>query len=216
MSQVDDTNKVCVIAYASQTLRPSEQSMHNYSSAKLELLALKLAVTENFRDYVLGSKFAVYTDNNPLAYIQTNKLGASQICWLSELALCDYNIIYRLGRSNKAADALSQCPEPNSKLESDSDTDSDNPVVLSYTTICNIIKPVLDGAKIPFTIKREPQAVNNLLEGRGMYLSSVQYPTLQLRPVQSQFSIRCHWPLWPKPKQKILCWDWSFHLYIGG
>ena len=40
LSQVDSTDKVCVIAYASQTLRPSEQSMHNYSSAKLELLAL--------------------------------------------------------------------------------------------------------------------------------------------------------------------------------
>ena len=87
LSQVDDTSKVCVVAYTSQTLRPSEQSMHNYSSAKLELLALKWAVTEKFMDYLLGSKFAVYTDNNPLAYIQTSNLGASQICWLSELAL---------------------------------------------------------------------------------------------------------------------------------
>ena len=40
LSQFDDTGKVCVLAYASQTLRPSEQSMHNYSSAKLELLAI--------------------------------------------------------------------------------------------------------------------------------------------------------------------------------
>ena len=117
LSQVDDTGKVHVIAYASQTLRPSEQSMHNYSSAKLELLALKWAVTEKFRDYLLGSKFTVYTDNNPLAYIQTSKLGASQICWLSKLALFEFNIVYRLGRTNKAADALSQCPvEPNCKL----------------------------------------------------------------------------------------------------
>ena len=29
LSQVDDTGKVCCIAYASQTLRPSEQSMNN-------------------------------------------------------------------------------------------------------------------------------------------------------------------------------------------
>ena len=47
--------------------------MHNYSSAKLELLALKWAVTEKFRDYLLGSKFTVYTDNNPLAYVQTSQ-----------------------------------------------------------------------------------------------------------------------------------------------
>ena len=81
--------------------------MHNYSSAKLELLALKWVVTEKFRDYLLGSKFTYYTDNNPLAYIQTSKLGASQICWLSKLALFDFNIIYRLGKSNQATDALS-------------------------------------------------------------------------------------------------------------
>ena len=65
LSQVDENGKVHVIAYASQTLIPSEKSMCNYSSAKLELLALKLAFTEKFRHYLLGSKFTVYTDNNP-------------------------------------------------------------------------------------------------------------------------------------------------------
>ena len=40
LSQVDEASKVHVIAYASQTLRSSEKSMHTYSSAKLELLAL--------------------------------------------------------------------------------------------------------------------------------------------------------------------------------
>ena len=43
LSQVDENvqSNVHVMAYASWTLRPSEKSMHNYSSAKLELLALK-------------------------------------------------------------------------------------------------------------------------------------------------------------------------------
>ena len=103
LSQVGGTGKVCIIAYTSQTLRPSEQSMCNYCSAKLELMALKRAVTEKFRDYLLGLKFTVYTDNNPLASIQTSKLGGSQIQWLD---LFDFNIIYRLGRTNKASDAL--------------------------------------------------------------------------------------------------------------
>ena len=57
LSQVDDLGKTHVITYASWTLRPSERSMHNYSSAKLELMALKWAVTEKFRDYLLRSKF---------------------------------------------------------------------------------------------------------------------------------------------------------------
>ena len=44
--------------------------MHNYSSAKLELLALKWAVMEKFCDYLLGSKFHVYMDNSPLPYVR--------------------------------------------------------------------------------------------------------------------------------------------------
>ena len=53
--------------------------MCNYSSAKLELLVLKWAVTEKFWDYLLGSWFQVYMDNNPPTYIQESKLGALQI-----------------------------------------------------------------------------------------------------------------------------------------
>ena len=68
-----------VIAYASYSLCLSERSMHTYSSAKLELLVLKWAVMEKFQDYLLGSQFQVYMDNNPLAYIEESKQGASQI-----------------------------------------------------------------------------------------------------------------------------------------
>ena len=53
--------------------------MHNYSSAKLELLVLKWAVTEKFHDYLLDLQFQVYTDNNLLTYVQESKLGALQI-----------------------------------------------------------------------------------------------------------------------------------------
>ena len=128
-------------------------------------MALKWAITEKFRDYLLGSKFTVYTDNNPLAYVQTSKVGVSQICWLSELALFDFNIIYRSGKTNQAADALSWHPEPNCKLDSDSDSISEDPVVLSYATMCTTIKPVLGDTKIPFHVKKNSQAASNLLEG---------------------------------------------------
>jgi len=72
MQKQDD--KLRVIAYASRTLRPSERNDANYSSAKLELLAVKWAVTEKFKDYLLGSKFEIITDNNPLSYLQTSAL----------------------------------------------------------------------------------------------------------------------------------------------
>ena len=61
LSQQGKDGQIHVIAYASCSLCPSERSMHNYSSAKLELLALKWAVTEKFRDYLLGSCNSKYT-----------------------------------------------------------------------------------------------------------------------------------------------------------
>ena len=66
--------------------------MWNYSSTKLELLALKWAVMEKLKDYLLGSKFTVYTDNTPLGYVKESKLGAAQIRYFSKLALFDFDI----------------------------------------------------------------------------------------------------------------------------
>ena len=54
LSQQGKDGQIYVIAYASHSLCPSKRSMHNYSSAKLELLALKCVVTEKIRDYLLG------------------------------------------------------------------------------------------------------------------------------------------------------------------
>ena len=62
LSQEDNDGNMRVISYASRTLKPYEKSMRNYSSAKLEL---KWSVCEKFRDYLIGSKFTVLTDNNP-------------------------------------------------------------------------------------------------------------------------------------------------------
>ena len=96
------------IAYASRGLRPTERNMTNYSSRKLEFLALKWAVTHKFREYLLGGKFTVYTDNNPLSYLRTAKLGAVEQRWASDLALFNFEIKYRPGPSNRNADALSR------------------------------------------------------------------------------------------------------------
>ena len=55
LSQHGKDREIHVITYASHSLCPSERSMHNYSSVKLKLLALKWAVTETFWNYLLGS-----------------------------------------------------------------------------------------------------------------------------------------------------------------
>ena len=48
-----------VIAYASRTLRGDERTMQNYSAMKLELMGLKWAIVDKFRDYLYGSTFVV-------------------------------------------------------------------------------------------------------------------------------------------------------------
>ena len=83
LTQEDDEGNFCVISYASRTLKPYERSMRNYSSAKLELLVLKWAMCEKFKDYLIGSRFTVLTDNNSLTYVRMSRLGAAQIRWLA-------------------------------------------------------------------------------------------------------------------------------------
>ena len=125
LSQKSDDDTVRVIAYGSRSLRLGEKLMRDYSSTKIELLALKWSVCEKFKDYLLGSKFTVYMDNNPLVYVKTSKLGVAQIQWLSELALYNFDIVYRTGKSNLVADALSRRPESDNQVDQKVSQDSD-------------------------------------------------------------------------------------------
>jgi transposase InsO family protein len=98
-----------VIAYGSRGLKKSEE---NYPAHKLEFLALKWAVTQKFRDYLYGHKFVVMTDNNPLSYVLTSaKLDATGHRWLAELGCFDFSVVYRSGKENGDADALSRRPQ---------------------------------------------------------------------------------------------------------
>ena len=100
-----------VIAYASRTLSPAERK-YRLHSGKLEFLALKWAITDQFRDYLYYAPFfKVYTDNNPLTYVMTSaKLNATGVRWVGELADYNFTIHYRPGKSNGDADGLSRLP----------------------------------------------------------------------------------------------------------
>ena len=105
----EQDGKMKVIAYASRGLSRSEQ---NYPAHKLEFLALKWSVTEKFHDYLYGSQFKVFTDNNPLTYILTSaRLDATGQRWLAALANYDFSIQYRPGKKNADADGLSRRPQ---------------------------------------------------------------------------------------------------------
>ena len=100
-----------VIAYASRALSPAERNYHLHAG-KLEFLALKWAITDQFRDYLhYAPKFTDFTDNNPLTYILTSaKLNATGLRWVNELADFHFEFRYRPGKANADAGTLSRVP----------------------------------------------------------------------------------------------------------
>ena len=73
LGQIQDGQEK-VIAYVSRGLNQAES---RYLAHKLEFLALKWAVTDKLRDYLLGSTFTVFTDNSPLYVATSAKLNTS-------------------------------------------------------------------------------------------------------------------------------------------
>ena len=63
LSQNQEDGRPYPVAYGSWALTTHEK---NYHSTKLEFLALKWAITEHFKEYLLYQPFLVKTDNNPL------------------------------------------------------------------------------------------------------------------------------------------------------
>ena len=107
--QESDNGQFHPVAYASQELKGGELKYH---SSKLEFLALKWAVTEQFREYLQYQPFTIWTDNNPLTYILTTlNLDALGHCWVAALAGYNMKLEYLKGSDNKVADALSHAPE---------------------------------------------------------------------------------------------------------
>ena len=94
-----------VIACGSQSLTKSER---NYPVHKPEFLALKWAIRDKFHEYLFGSQFQVYMDNNPLTYVLTTaKLDATGHRWVASLSNYTFSIICKPGKGHKDADALS-------------------------------------------------------------------------------------------------------------
>ena len=103
--QEQDDGTTRVIAFASRSLSNSEQRYH---SSKLEFLALKWAIHDQFHEYLYGCNFKVYTDNNPLTYIMSSaKLDATAQRWVASLATYHFKIFYRSGKQNIEANSLS-------------------------------------------------------------------------------------------------------------
>jgi hypothetical protein len=106
----EQNRKLRVIAYGSWTLLTAAEKNYHLHSGKLEFLAMKWAICEQFRDYLYyAPSFVVFTDNNPLTYVlSTAKLNATGLRWVGELAELNFTIRYRPGKANADADTLSR------------------------------------------------------------------------------------------------------------
>ena len=106
--QQSDDGQYHPVAFASCELKGGEPKYH---SSKLELLALKWAVTKQFREYLQYQPFTVRTDNNPLTYILTTpNLDVLGHHWVAALAGYNMKLEYLKGSDNKIADTLSRLP----------------------------------------------------------------------------------------------------------
>lgn len=93
--QKQDDGTLRVVAYASRGLSKAGK---NYSAFKLEFLALKWSITEKFSDYLIATKFTVFTDSNPLMHVLTTaKFNATGQRWIAALSDYDFDIIYHPG-----------------------------------------------------------------------------------------------------------------------
>ena len=106
LQQMQEDGKYHLVAYASRALHGSKA---NYHSSKLEFLALKWAVTEQFKEYLMYQPFTMHTDNNPLTYILTMpNLDATGHHWVLALARFNFKLEYLRGADNRVADVLSR------------------------------------------------------------------------------------------------------------
>lgn len=106
LTQKNSDGDYAPIAYISRRLTSAEAK---YATVEKECLAILWAI-EYFRPYLEGQHFTVETDHRGLQWLRSIKNPAGRLMrWALRLQEFDFNIIYRPGTTNQAADALSRC-----------------------------------------------------------------------------------------------------------
>lgn len=105
-----------VVSYFSHRTTDTESRYHSY---ELETMAVVRAV-ENFRHYLYGQHFTVFTDCNSLkASKSKTDLTPRVHRWWAILQAYDFDIVHKQGSRMEHADFLSRNPLPRSQLDTD-------------------------------------------------------------------------------------------------
>lgn len=93
------------LAFMSHSLGVTKQ---NWSTYAREMLAIVVAV-RTWRPYLLGRRFTIQTDQRSLRFLLEQRiLTPEQQKWMGKLVGFDYEITYKSGSANAAADGLSR------------------------------------------------------------------------------------------------------------
>ena len=96
------------VAFGSRALHGAEV---NYHSMKREFLAMKWSI-KHFQTYLLGCRFKVRMDNNPLTYFLTlPNMDATKQRWINKLVKYNFSLEYQKGKNNTVTDTLSRITE---------------------------------------------------------------------------------------------------------
>ena len=94
-----------VIVYDSHSFSETQQK---YSTIERELAAIRWGV-KSCKPFLLGQKFKLFTDHQPLVYLHNMKLVDHRLArTLEDLAEYNFEIVYQPGHLNQAADMLSR------------------------------------------------------------------------------------------------------------